>query len=235
MALFQKKQFEELAGEKGEYCISIYIPTERQGENKESVIHLKNEIAKVQKQLSGFGLKQKEIDEYLDPVKKIQEDVNIWRHLSDSLVIFRNKNRMEHYVLPMKGLQSFSQVADRFYLLPLINIFNEDNRFFILSLSLKSNKLYEATQYEISEIETGDAFPETMYDSAGHDVVQKSLQMRGEQTGPEGYAMYHGQGEGKDDKKVEVKKYLEDVDRGLKEVLNDYDTPLVVAAVDNVF
>lgn len=241
MALFQKKQFEELANERGKYCISIYVPTQRNGENKESVIYLKNEIAKVQKELSGFGLKQKEIDEYLAPVKKLHEDVNLWRHLSDSLIIFRSKERFEYHVLPVDS-EAFSLVSDQFYVLPLINLFNEDHLFFILSLSLKNNKLYEATQHEISEIVTEDEFPDDMYDSAGHDVVQKSLQMRGEQTGNarEAYpgktgAMYHGQGEGKDDKEVEILKYFEDVDASLNNLLNDYSTPLVVAAVDNVF
>lgn len=241
MALFQKKQFEELANEKGKYCISIYIPTQRNGENKESVIYLKNEISKVQKELSGLGLKQKEIDEYLAPVKKLHDDVNLWRHLSDSLIIFRSKERFEYHTLPVES-EEFSLVSDHFYVLPLINLFNENHRFFILSLSLKNNKLYEATQHEISEIVTEDEFPEDIYDSTGHDVVQKSLQMRGEQTGNsrEAYpgkagAMYHGKGEGKDDKETEVLKYLEDVDDGLENVLKDYNTPLVIAAVDNIY
>lgn len=241
MALFTKQQFEELASEKEKYCISIYIPTERNGENKKSVIYLKNRITAVEKELVNFGLKQKEIQEYIEPIKKLHDDVNLWRHLSDALVIFRSKERFEYHTLPLE-VEEFSLVSDRYYLLPLINLFNEDNLFFILSLSLKNNKLYEATQHEITEIETEDNFPETIYDSAGHDVEQKSLQMRGEQSGDgranypgKGKAMYHGKGEGKDDKETEVLKYMEDVDDGLSALLEGYRTPLIVAAVDNIF
>lgn len=241
MALFKKNQFEELANEKGQHSISIYIPTERNGENKKSVIYLKNQIAEIEKELGNFGLKKREIKEYIEPIKKLQEDVNLWRHLSDALVIFRGKERFEYHTLPLE-VQEFSLVSDRYYILPLIKLFNEDNLFFILLLSLKYNKLYEATQHEISEIVTDDEFPGDIYDSAGHDVVQKSLQMRGEQTGDgranssgKTKAMYHGKGEGKDDKEREILKYMEDVDDGLSALLEGYRTPLVIAAVDNVF
>jgi len=234
MAIFKKKQFEELAEEKGKYCISIYIPTQRQGENKESKIYLKNKIAGAEKELADFGLKQKEIDEYLKPLKELHEDVNLWRHLSDALVVFSSKNRFEYHTLPI-DVDDFLLVSDRFYVLPLIDLFNQNRLFYILSLSQKKNRLYEATRHEIAEIDVEDIFPETIYDSVGYDVEQKSLQMRGEQSGTEGTAMYHGKGEGKDDKNKEVIKYLEDVDKGLNNLLEDSEIPVVVAAVDDIF
>ncbi|MFW5830694.1 MAG: hypothetical protein ACOCVA_00495 [Prolixibacteraceae bacterium] len=241
MALFTKKQFEELASEKEKYCISIYIPTERNGENRESVIYLKNRITAVEKELENFGLKQREIHEYTTPIKKLHDDVNLWRHLSDALVIFRNKERFEYHTLPLE-VEEFSLVSDRYYLLPLINLFNEDNLFFILLLSLKKNRLYEATQHEITELATEDYFPEDIYDSVGHDVEQKSLQMRGEQAGDgranypgKTKAMYHGKGEGKDDKEIEILKYMEDVDDGISKLFEGYRTPLLIAAGDNIF
>ena len=233
MALFKKEQFDKLAKEEGKYCISIYIPTNRNGENKESMIRLKNEVAEIEKKLAGFGLKPKEVDEYIRPLKQLTEDTGFWRHLSDALMVFRSKEMFEHYTLPLQ-VQESSQISDRFYLLPLINIFNKDNRFFILLLSLKKNRFYEATQHEITEIVTDDIFPEDIYDSAGHDVVQKSLQYRSEQTAG-GYGLYHGKGEGKDDHNTEIMKYLEDVDKGLNQLLEGYDIPVVVAAVESLF
>ena len=234
MALFRKKHFDDLVKTEGKYCISIYVPTERHGENKESKISFKNQVDKAEKQLEEFGLKPREIAEYIDPVKALQNDTNLWRNLSDTLVVFRNKDRFEYYALPLE-VDEFSLVSDRFHLLPLITIFNQNNSFFILSLSLNKNRLYEATQHEIWEIETDDTFPGNIYDSAGHDVVQKTLQMRGEQSGTEGSAMYHGRGEGKDDKETEVLKYFEDLDGSLNDLLKGYEIPLVIAATENVF
>ncbi len=241
MALFRKKHFEELAQAEGKYCISIYVPTERYGENKESMVSFKNQIAEAEKQLEEFGLKPREIEKYLDPVKALQSDTNLWRDLSDALVVFRSEGRFEYYTLPLE-VEEFSLVSDRFYLLPILNVFNQDDLFFVLSLSLKKNRLYEATQHEIWEIETENIFPGDIYDSAGHDVVQKALQMRGEQSGTgrsdypgKAQAMYHGRGEGKDDKQNEVFKYFEDLDRELTDLLTGYEIPLIIAATENVF
>ncbi len=233
MALFTKNQFEKLAGTEVEYCISIYIPTYRNGENKDSQIRLKNQVSNVEKQLGEFGLKPKEVAEYVAPLKELVDDPNIWRHLSDAMAVFRTKEKFEYYNLPL-DVNEFSQVSDRFYLLPLMNIFNQDNLFFILSLSLHKNRFYEATQHEITEIKVDDVFPKDIYDSAGHDVVQKSLEFRSKMPGKE-FAPFHGKGEGKDYKETEVLKYMEDLDEGLHKVLEGYSVPVVVAAVESIF
>ncbi len=234
MALFTKKQFDDLANEKGNYCISIYIPTQRNGENKESLIRLKNKVSEVEKQLSEIGLKPMEIEEYIRPFKEeLIDNSSVWRLLSDALIIFRSKEKFEYYTLPLQ-VDEFSQVSDEFYLLPLLNIFNQDDKFFILVLSLQNNKFYEATQNEITEISVEDIFPETYFDSAGHDVVQKSLEYRSKMPGKE-FAPFHGKTEGKDYKETEMMKYLQDVDDSLNELLKGYGSPVVVASIENVF
>jgi len=240
MAIFKKKQFEELAEEHGNYCISIYIPTKRHGDNKESKIHLKNKIAEASKSLEDMGMKPKEIEEFLKPISGMHHNQNLWRHLSDALVILRSEEKFEYYTLPL-DVEDFILISERFYLLPLIELFNQDRVFYVLSLSQKKNRFFEATPHEIAEIEVGDIFPDTIYDTVGHDVEQKSLQMRGEQTGTgrnnpnKAGAMYHGKGEGKDDKNKEIIRYLEELDNGLNDVLNDSRAPVVVASVDEIF
>lgn len=233
MALFQRKQFEELAEVKAEYCISIYVPTQRVGENKESKLTLKNQASKIEKELTGFGLKKAEVNEYLEPIKKILDDSSFWRLLSDTLIIFRNKDQFVYKNLPLTTPE-FSIISDTFYLAPLLDIFNQDNSYFIFLLSLKKNKLYEATQHEIAEIETNGVFPDNFHDSAGYDVVQKSLEFRSRMPGKE-FTPFHGKGEGKDYMDTEMLKYLRDIDNGFKEVLEGYQIPVVVASVEDIF
>lgn len=95
------------------------------------------------------------------------------------------------------------------------------------------NRLFEADQYEIKEIRTGDAFPENLLDAVGRDVEQKILQYRSGQTNT-GFGLYHGKGEGKEDKEIEIAKYLHVVDHGLNEILDDFSTPLVIASVEYI-
>jgi len=234
MAIFKKEEFNELANECGKYCISIYIHTQRSGENKEGRIKLKNHIQEIETEMAeDLGLKPKEIQEYLKPLKDLQEDTNLWRHLSDTLIIFKSNNTFYHTTLAI-DTHEISLISKKFYLLPLLSTFNNTQNFFILTLSQHHNALYEATQNEIIEVITKDIMPENIDESIGKDVEQKSLQFRSGQTG-QGKAMYHGKGEGKDDKKEETIKYLTHLNNGLNDIIEDYEIPLIVAAVDNVF
>ncbi len=233
MALFQKKEFEELAAVNTEYCISIYIPTQRVGENKESRLTLKNTVSLVEKQLIGLGLKKAEAEKYLEPIRKVVDDTSIWRLLSDTMVIFRSKDYYSVKYVPITT-KEFFLVSDKFYLLPLLDLFNQNNSYFIFLLSLNMNKLYEATQHEIIEIESDDIFPGNIHDTIGYDVVQKSLEFRSRIPGRE-FAPFHGKGEGKDYKETEIMKYMEDINSGLKQLLEGYGVPVVIASVESIY
>jgi hypothetical protein len=233
MALITRQKFESLAKENCKYCISIYIPCERSGENKECIIQLKNILAKSEIQLLEMGIKNKELDNYLEPIKKLLDDSGFWRQLSDSLVIFRSENIFYFTTLPI-DVEEFFMVSDRFYLMPLHSVFNNNDIFFILVLSQNSNRLYEASQNKIEEIISEDTLPENLEDSVGKDVKQKTLQFRtGHSNG--GSAIYHGKGDGKDDRQIEIEKYLKDVDKGINALLEGYNSPLIVASVDYLF
>lgn len=233
MTLLTKRQFKKLANEHSNYCISIYIPTKRGGENKDSIIMLKNQLKKIEAELSEFNLKQNEIDEYLKPINDLLNKSGFFRHLSDALVLYRNSTDFIYTSLPL-DVKEVSLVSDHYYLLPLLSSFNNNNTFFILTLSMNKNRLYEATQHKIAQIVTDDILPDSMMDSSGKDVRQKSLQFRsGHAKGRLG--LFHGKGEGKDDKKTEIIKYLTDIDKGLNEILEGYGAPLIVASVDYIF
>jgi len=233
MALLTKNKFESLANKRSKFCISIYIPCNRSGENKKSRLKLKNKLSESEIQLLNMGLKSKEVNHYLAPVKKLLDDSGFWRHLSDTLIIFRSFNDFNYSTQPIK-VNEFLMVSDRYYLLPLLSIFNNSDTFFILILSQKSNKLYEATQNEIVEIISEEILPGNIEDSVGKDVKQKSLQFRSGHSSS-GLGLFHGKGDGKDDKKTEIIKYLKEVDKGINKLLEGYSAPLVVASVDYLF
>src|SRR5690554_2193078 len=182
MRLFQKQELEELAGVQSDYCISIYVPTQRVGENKESRLTLKNTVSAVEKELISLGIKRTEADEYVDPIRKVVEDTSIWRLLSDTMVIFRSKDYFVIKLLPLKTKEMLL-VSNKFYLLPVLDLYNQDSTYFIFLLSLNKNKLYEATRHDIAEISSGDVLPGNLHDTVGYDVVQKSLEFRSRKIG----------------------------------------------------
>lgn len=233
MGLLSKNKFKELAKERSHYCISIYIPTNRGEDNQKGMIRLKNHLSEIEAQLKKLGLKRNEVNDYVEPLNKLLNDGDLWRHLSDSLIIFRNAEDFSYTTLPL-DVDELTLVSDRYYLLPLLNMFTDNDTFYILTLSQNKNKFYQATKNEINEFRTENVLPEELEDTVGRDVKQKNLQFRSGQSQC-GLGLFHGKGDGKDDKKKEVVKYLKDVDQGLKELIDDESAPLVVASVDNIF
>lgn len=229
-----KKDFEKLAKVHDQHCISIYIPTARAGEDVDKNhgrLRLKNSIKMVQKILTDYGLTDRETDNYLAPIKNLEDDHNFWRNQSDCLVIFLRNQQMKYFTIP-GDFDELSYVSDHFYLKPLISLFNGDGKFFLLNVSLQDVKFYEGTRHTITEIFVKDLVPEKLEEVVGYDYRNKTLQFRSGQGGEAG-AMFHGQGSGKDDKNVELEKFLRAVDKGLMKLIQDDDAPLILACVDH--
>ncbi len=233
MPLMTRKIFRELAEVRQQPCISVYIPTERTGDNQKGRIRLKNMMQAVTSELEAQGMQGRQILSLLRPLEMLYNDTEIWRHLSDGLAAFLSPGKFAYSIFPIR-FNEFVEVGSRFHLLPLIPVFNGDGRFFILTLSLKKARLFEGSRDHITEIGIEDLVPQTLQDTVGYDYEPKTLQFRTGQSGT-GQGMYHGQGRSKDNKKDEISRHLREVDRNLGDVLQGYDAPLVLACVDYLF
>lgn len=233
MPLMTRKIFRELAEVRQKPCISMYIPTERTGDNQKGRIRLKNMVQAATSELEAQGMQGRQVLSLLRPLEMLYNDTEIWRHLSDGLAAFLSPGKFAYSIFPIR-FNEFVEVGSRFHLLPLIPVFNGDGRFFILALSLKKARLFEGSRDHISEIGIEDLVPQTLQDTVGYDYEPKTLQFRTGQSGT-GQGMYHGQGRSKDNKKDEISRHLREVDRNLCDVLQGYDAPLVLACVDYLF
>ena len=236
LGLMSEKQFRELYNSHDDNCISIYIPTFRAGEdvdNRGGQLRLKNLLKKVTDVLKGKKMNEKEIRHILDPAYHLLDEVHFWRNQSDGLAIFLHQGNMNYYTLPVH-FEEYIYIADHFYILPLIPLFNDDGRFYILALSLKHVRLYECSRHAIAEIVTDDIVPGRLEEIVGYDHEDKSLQFRSGQGGDAG-AMFHGQGAGKDDKQQEIIKFFRAIDEGIMKVLNEEDAPLILACIDHYY
>ncbi len=233
MPLMTRKTFKELAEANQRPSVSIYLPTERVGDNKKAQIRLKNLIQDVRSQLREEGMQENLLADFTTPLQMLLDDTDIWRHMSDGLAVFLSPGKFAYSTFPLR-FSPYAEVDSHFYLLPLIPVFNGDGRFFILGLSLNKVRLFEGTRDHVVEIGIDDLVPQNMQESLGEDYVEKSLQFRSGQT-PSGHGMYHGQGRAKDDRKGEITKHLREINRSLVDVLQGYDAPLVVACVDFLF
>jgi hypothetical protein len=86
MTLIARKEIEELAKIHDAFCVSIFIPTHRAGQeslNGKDSLELKNQIKEVSVNLEKQKLNTHDADRLLQPLYELLEDGSFWRHQSD--------------------------------------------------------------------------------------------------------------------------------------------------------
>jgi hypothetical protein len=236
MELIKKKEIEELEDIHSETCISIFIPTHRVGKEvleRKDALNLKNQLKEVKSKLEKEEMGPREMETLIAPIQELFDDSEFWRHQSDGLAIFRSDNFFKKYTIPLH-FEAFNNVANGFYLKPLLPMFVGDGSFFVLALELEKIKLYEQTRHTTAEIVIKDLVPERLEDRVGYDYEQKNLQFRSQQEG-HGAATFHGHAQADRDRENEIQRYFRSIDKGLMTLLNDQDKPMIMACQDFLF
>jgi hypothetical protein len=238
MSLLSRDELRSIVQEAQCPCVSIYLPTHRAGaEIQQGPIRLKNLLRQAESGLAARNTPQNSIDRALEPIRALLDNTPFWQHQDYGLAIFADADSFHLYRLPLV-VEELAVVGDRIHLTPLLPLLTRDGRFFVLALSQKETRLYEATRNEIRELDLGDT-PASLAEAVGSDWEQKSLQYRSG-TAPQGSggrrrAIYHGHGSGEEADKNEIARFLQQVDIGVRKLLKDPQVPLVVAAVDYLF
>ena len=222
-----------LFGKPGGPCISIFMPTFRTGaEVQQNPIRLKNLLQKAEELLVNSGVRAPEARGLLSPAMALLGDAMFWRQVGDGLAVFLAADVLLSYRLPI-AFEEQLVLNDRFHIKPLLSLFSDDGRFYVLAISQNEVRLLEGTRYTVSEVDL-EGVPESLAAVLKYDVYGKSLQahsgaaQRGGQSGTTmfGYTSF------KDVAKNEILRYFQQIDRGLHDLLRDERTPLVLAGVD---
>ncbi len=236
MSMINEKDFKELANYKNDTCVSIFIPTQRagkevlEGKNKK---HLHSEWVQIRKHLKEQKVGESIIDKIGEPIEKLIEDRDFWRHQSDGLAIFTSPDFFKKFTIPV-NFEAYHYVGNEFYVKPLVPAMTGDGKFNILAIQLEDVKLFEATRYSIAPIEIDDLTPGRLEERVGFDYKEKALQFRTQGEGGE-KTQFHGHGGSERDEKTEIKQFFRAVEQGLREYLVKENLPLVVYCQDYLF
>ncbi len=236
MTTITRDNLKELSSVHDALCISLYMPTHIAGDEvrqKKDAIVLKNHLKEIKNILNERSMSVSDIEAICKPIEDLINNSGYWNKLSEGLAIFRTPNLFKKFELPVNFIPRL-YVSQDFYLSPLIQALNAEETFFLLKLDLEDLRLYKSSDHQLTEIDVERIIPSTIEEVVGSDYEQKYLQFR-TQTGGESQGLFHGHGEGKDEKKTEIKKYIRAIDKGLMELLPNESAPLVVAGVDHIF
>ena len=235
MDLISRNDLHELMEDRGEVSLSLFMPTHRTGDTQQDPIRLKNLIKDAEDKLTRQGLGEDRIRKFLRPLRELLDDNSIWQYMSDGLAIFRTDERFDLYRLPI----SFKErviVKDRFYIKPLLPIFTNNGHFYVLALSQNQIRLLKGTRHTVNEVEIHDSVPQGIEDIMVDKRLPEGFQFHTGASNKGGQiraAVFHGHGE-EYDQKDEIRKYLREVDRGLVEIIQGGQLPMVLTGVEEI-
>lgn len=237
MKQLSRAELEPLMQPRESLCVSLYAPMVKAGpETQQNPIRFKNLVRRASDALTERGLSPKEAERLLAPAAALIEDTPFWQHQSQGMAAFVADGVFRWYRLPLE-VRELAVVEDRFHLKPLLPLLSGDGRFYVLALAQKYVRLLEATRHTVREVDLGD-LPTSLNDALGYEVEETHIQFHtGTRTGAEKYRspVYHGQGGGEDDFKLEIHKFFNLLDQGIGTLVADKQAPLVLAGVEFLF
>jgi len=192
-------------------ALTITLPTHRTTpDNQQDPIRVRNLVEQAgSRLLEEFS--KRDISPVLDRLNKLTEEID-YRYTLDGLAFFVNRDFARSAQLPF-SLKERVHVGDSFITRDLVFAMNRSPRYWVLALSEKPTRLYEATRDDLIEILDG-GFPMT-HEGPG-----------GEQSLPGGFGIkksayrdeYH-------------RKFFRQIDTALKPFMVDDPLPLAVIGV----
>jgi hypothetical protein len=231
MNILSQEELKQLVNKRGDYCLSFYMPTHHTSpDTKEDPIRLKNLLREAEQRLKKDGVRVAEVKQLLIPATSLIKNTVFWQYQSDGLAVFISHGFFRYYRLPI-SFKELLVITDHFHLKPLLRLFSNDGRFHILALSQNEVRLFQCTRYSFSEIDLGE-IPRSMAEALKYDDTEKQLQRAevGSRTG-----VFHGQGAGIDDVKNNILRFFQQIDHGLKALLHEDKSPVVLAGVEYLF
>lgn len=224
--MINKELFKSLRAEKGQHLVSMYIPTEITGDYQKNKIRWKNAIKKAEESLRSRSLHESTINKILDPARDKVNAQNFWEYQSAGLAGFFSEGTAEIINMAYAPAER-TIVEDEFILYPLIPTLLSQERIFILTLSLKDVRFFEAHEHAIYPVKIDDLVP-TALDQLEQVEKKESLQMYS--TGGK-QSQFHGHPESHEKDDVRVEQFFRFIDNGMQPIFKGEEVPLVLAGV----
>jgi hypothetical protein len=225
-----------LARHVGWPAVSIYMQTHPgHAESAQDQLRLKNLLKDAASRLESGGVRGAEIDALLAPGRAVLEEGAFWRSGGNGIAAFfaRGHHSVVHTATAMPERVD---VAHRFVIRPLLAALGTQDHYYLLALSQNRVRIFEGVREELTELDA-EGIPSSLADVLKYVDFEKSVQFHTRTpalaTGKSRRAAgFHGHGGVADTSKANIEKYFRMIDRGMAELLQGEDSPLIIAGVD---
>jgi hypothetical protein len=213
-----RSELESLLRARGSPCVSMYLATSPvTQESQAERIELKNLVAEAAEQIEAAGGARRTVQEVREPLDELLEDDGFWAEQARSLAVFASPKGLRTYRLPNR-LTSSVEVADRFYVKPLLRAVTFSQAGFVLALAAGSVRLVEVAGEGPPFTVHVPGLPTDAASAAGKASIAERSPIRSIQ--------------GSEGQKVRLRQYARKVDHALRGVLTGLELPLILAATE---
>ncbi|HEY0524517.1 MAG TPA: hypothetical protein VGD08_14080 [Stellaceae bacterium] len=219
-------------------AVSVYLPTHVAGrEIRQDPIRFHNLIDRAAERLTSLGMRRPEVEAFLGEARSLAADEEFWRHQDRGLAVFVAPGLLRTLKLPFEPNEE-SVVSRHFHVTPLLPLFQEDHRFFVLAASAGNVRLFEASQHAMNEVKDID-LPSSVAAITGETEYENTRHMapvaRTRAGTPGGVVKTHNFGETPEEqRKAQLVEYLNRVAARVEDYLSGRRAPVVIAAEPEV-
>jgi Bacterial archaeo-eukaryotic release factor family 11 len=209
---------ERLLTTRAPWCVSIYLATSQiTQEAQADRIELKNLASAAAEQLQAAGAERPAVAEIRESLDDLGDDDEFWAEQARSLAVFATPASVWTYRLPNR-LESAVEVADRFYVKPLLRAVTFPRAAFVLALAAGAVRLVEVTRDGPPFTVDVPGLPSDAASAAGKASIVDRSPVRRLQ--------------GSEGQKVRLRQFARKVDHALRGVLTGLELPLILAAAE---
>ncbi len=231
MNVLPREELKTLMIKQEGFCVTLYMPTHRGGaEAQQNPIRFKNLLRQAEEKLLAGGVRAAEAEKFMEPARALVGNSPFWRQQGEGLALFLSPKVMKHYRLPV-DFPELVVVTDRFHIKPLLSLYSNDGRFYVLALSQKGVRFIEGSRFSVSELSL-EGVPKSIVDAMKYDVLENK---RPNRPSGSGSSPARGSIEWTAYTKEDILRFCQQIDRGLHAILKDKKAPLVFAGVDYLF
>lgn len=215
--------------------ISLYMPTYKTSpDSLQNPIRFQNLIKNAFRQLQSAGLTQHQIAASLDQTAAKLEDDDFWMHQKTGLAVFISSHHQLFFTLPL-DFPELVVVNRYFHLKPLLPLITANGKFYILTLSQKDVKLYQATRTSIDKLFLGD-MPRCLDEAVYVEDLEKSGQFHAHasanKTKGNGSSYARQGGSGEERYKQLIDRFITQLENGITSLLAGQKAPLILYGVE---
>lgn len=205
--MIDKSLIRRLAEISEEWCLSLYLPKEKQDDHYElDQLRLNKALAEAATHLQTRGMQKEDAERMLESARLLLKGEPFFnRYQAGVVAVFLSPSHLETVDIPVLD-EEMVYVGKEFYLRPVLSLLNEMQHYFLMAIDQDNALLFEGAQNGIAQI--GNLIP----------LVAATVGMPAEEA---------GKAEGR-----YLKKLYERLDEKVRELISEERAPLVLGGTE---